>query len=101
MWLSIPSLRQEFPDGRAQPSAPTHDRGHDRPQPVAGDAAILHQRGCEVQPLFRALAGPADPGRRSRLPGPPRLDGHFVAEPEPDRLRLALLLRLGAAALPE
>ena len=26
------SLRQEFPDGRDEPSPPAHDRGHDRPQ---------------------------------------------------------------------
>ena len=36
------------------PSSPPHDRGHDSPQSVAGDAAILHQRGFEVQPFFSA-----------------------------------------------
>ena len=34
-----------------------------------------------------------DAGRRPRLPGPSRIDGHFVAWAEPDRLRLAFLLR--------
>src|SRR3954470_14839155 len=93
MRVSIPSLRQEFPDGRDEPSPPAHDRGHDRPQHVASDAAILHPRGCEVQPLFRPIAGQADSGRCPRLPGPPRLDRHLVAELEPDRLCVALLLR--------
>ena len=32
-------------------------------------------------------------GRRSRISGSSRLDGHFVARAQPDRLRLALLLR--------
>src|SRR4051812_21796280 len=40
MRVSIPSLSQEFPDGRDEPSPPAHDRGHDRPQHVAGDATI-------------------------------------------------------------
>jgi integrase/recombinase XerD len=34
---------------------PPHDRGHDRQQSFAGDATILHQRGFEAQPLFRAI----------------------------------------------
>src|SRR3954471_6086483 len=38
MRVSIPSLRQELPDGRDEPSPPAHDRGHDRPQHVASDA---------------------------------------------------------------
>src|SRR3954469_11219921 len=93
MRVSIPSLSQEFPDGRDEPSPPAHDRGHDRPQHVASDATILYQRGCEVQPLFWPPAEQADPGRCPRLPGPPRLDRHLVAELEPDRLCVALLLR--------
>jgi hypothetical protein len=44
-------------DGRVEPSSPPHDRGHDDPEHVAGDIAILHQRGFEVQPVFRPLAG--------------------------------------------
>ena len=35
---------------------PPHDRGHDDPEHVAGDTAILHQRSFEVQPVFRPLA---------------------------------------------
>src|SRR4051794_38951144 len=103
MRVSIRSLSQEFPDGRDEPSAPAHDRGHDRPQHVASDATILHPRGCEVQPPFRAPAEQADPGRCPCLPGPPRLNRHLVAELEPDRLCVALLLRdpLGEATLPE
>src|SRR6478609_9486789 len=56
MWVleRIP-LRQEYRDGRFAPSSPPHDRRHDRPQSVAGDATILHQRGFEVQPLFRQI----------------------------------------------
>ena len=44
---------QEPPDGRDEPSAPPHDRGHDGPQSVAGDATILRPCGREVQPVFR------------------------------------------------
>ena len=101
--MSIPSLRQEFPDGRDQPSSPPHDPGHDRPQPVPGDAAILHQGGFKVQPPFRPLAGQADPGRCPRLPGPSRLDRHLVAQPEPDvcALRFFYGVTLGDATLPE
>ena len=40
-WVSNPIPRQETSDGRDEPSAPAHDRGHDGPQSVAGDAAIL------------------------------------------------------------
>src|SRR6516165_9156262 len=45
-----------FSDGRDEPSAPTHDRGHDGPQSVAGDAAIVSQRHIEVQPVFWPVA---------------------------------------------
>lgn len=41
---------------RDEPSAPPHDRGHDGPQSVAGDAAIVSQRSIEVQPVFWPLA---------------------------------------------
>jgi hypothetical protein len=53
---------------------------HDRPQHVAGDAAILRQRGFEVQPVLRPLARQTDAGRRSRFPSPSRIDGYFVAQ---------------------
>src|SRR5260370_9828870 len=52
-------LGQEPPDGRDEPSAPPHDRGHDGPQFVTGDATILRACGGEVQPVFRLLAGSA------------------------------------------
>ena len=43
-----------------QPSSSPHDRGHDGPQPLAGDATILRACGGEVQPVFRPVAGQAD-----------------------------------------
>ena len=45
----------EVSDGRDEPSASAHDRGHDDPQSVAGDAAILRLRGLKVQPIFWSL----------------------------------------------
>lgn len=50
--LLRPLSSQELSDGRDQPSSPPHDRGHDGPQPLAGDATILRPRGIEVQPVF-------------------------------------------------
>ena len=47
-------------------------------QHVAGNAAILRQRGLEVQPIFRQVARAAEPGRRPRFPGSPGLHGHLV-----------------------
>src|SRR3954454_349771 len=55
---SRPSDRRS-PDGRDEPSAPTHDRGHDGPQSVAGDAAILRQRRRQVYAAFRPFPDPA------------------------------------------
>ena len=66
-------------DGPVEPSSPPHDRGHDGPQHVAGDAAILRQRGLEVQPIFRQVARAAEPGSRSRFSGSPGLHGHPVS----------------------
>ena len=91
--LLRPLSRQELSDGRDQPSAPPHDRGHDGPQSLAGDTAILRPRGVEVQPVFRPVAGQADAGGRSHLPGPPRLEGRGVGEPQPDGGGAAVLLR--------
>src|ERR1700682_271087 len=93
MWMLKPITQTGATDGRVEPSSPPHDRGHDDPEHVAGDPAILHQRGFVAQPVFWPLAGQTDAGRRPRLPGPSRIDGHFVAWAEPDRLRLAFLLR--------
>jgi len=39
---------RRFPDDPDEPSAPPHDRGHDRPQSFASDATILHQRCFEA-----------------------------------------------------
>src|SRR3546814_533422 len=85
--VSIRITRQEASDGRVEPSAPAHDRGHDGPQSIAGNAAILCPRGGEVQPIFQPLAGPARSGGRTCVPGASGLDGHLVARAEPDGLR--------------
>ena len=43
---------------RVEPCAATLDRGHDDPEHASpATQAILHQRGFEVQPAFRPLAG--------------------------------------------
>ena len=47
-----PIPRAGVTDGRVERSSPPHDRRHDGPQHVAGDAAVLHRRGFEVQPVF-------------------------------------------------
>src|SRR4051794_12860270 len=47
------------PDGRCEPSAPPDDRGHDGPQSVAGNPAILRACGGQVQPVLRSFAGSA------------------------------------------
>src|SRR5580658_10723151 len=52
-------LRTGGPDGYDEPSSPAHDRRHDDPQPLAGDAAILHLCGQKIQPPFWKIAGPA------------------------------------------
>lgn len=57
------------------PPSPPHDRGHDGPQPLAGDAAILRSCGVEVQPVLWQIPGDADAGGCSHLPGPPRVKG--------------------------
>ena len=92
-WLRSPIQQTGAPDGRDEPSAPPHDRGHDRPQSVAGNTTILPACGDEVQPLFRTIPRSVGVGGRSRLSGPSRFDGHFVAGAEPDGLRTSVLLR--------
>src|ERR1700722_17245950 len=52
MWMLKPIPQTGVSDGRVEPSSPPHDRGHDGPEYVARDPAILHQRGFKVQPLF-------------------------------------------------
>jgi hypothetical protein len=92
MWMLKPIPQTGVTDGPVEPSSPPHDRGHDGPQHVASDAAILRQRSLEVQPIFRQVARAAKPGRRSRFSGSPGLHEHLVAQSQPDRLRLAVLL---------
>src|SRR6516162_5589730 len=96
MGCSKPPLRQEISDGRDEPSASANDRGHDNPQSVAGDAAILPPCGVEIQPVFWALARSARTGRRARLPGSPGVEGRGVGIAQPGRLRAAVLLRRDA-----
>ena len=90
--MSKPIPQTGVTDGPDEPSSPPHDRGHERPQHVAVDAAILHQGGCEIQSIFWQVARAARPGRRSGVSGPPGLHGHFVVRPQPGRLRVAFLL---------
>ena len=52
VWVLPPTPRRETPDDRDKPSPPPHDRGHDGPQSVAGDSAILRPCGCEVRRFF-------------------------------------------------
>jgi len=94
--VSQPTLRQEFSDGPDEPSAPPDDRGHDDPQSVPGDTAILRPRGFEVQPVFWPLARSARIGRRARLPSPSGLEGRVLGVAEPGGLRSAVVLRRDA-----
>src|SRR4029450_8943776 len=66
--VASPLFRTGAPDGHDEPSPSADDRGHDGPQSLAGDAAILPLRRCEVQPLFRRAAGSARHGAGPRLP---------------------------------
>ena len=45
-------FRQEPSDGRDEPSSPPHDRGHDGPQSVAGDATILRHAVAKFSRYF-------------------------------------------------
>jgi hypothetical protein len=93
-----PPLRQEFSDGRDEPSASPDDRGYDHPQSVAG--AIVHPRGFEVQPIFWPLAGSARVGRRPRLSGAFGLEGNLLGVAKSGRLPAAFLLRRDARLRP-
>src|SRR3954471_12563802 len=102
--LLRPLSGQELSDGRDQPSASPHDRGHDGPQPLAGDPAILCSRGVEVQPIFRPIAGDADAGGRAHLPGPPRIEwrGHWASLNQTvAALRFFYGITLGMSEIPE
>jgi hypothetical protein len=83
-WVAETASGQELSEDRYQPSAPPHDRGHDGPRPLAGDATILRACGVEVRPVFRPVVRHADAEGRAQLSGPPRLEGCGVGEPEPD-----------------
>jgi hypothetical protein len=58
---------RRLPDGPDEPSTPRHDRRDDGPQSVAGDAAILYQRGIEVQRIFWTSAGSVGIGGGPRI----------------------------------
>jgi hypothetical protein len=60
LWVSKPNPSdRRFSDGHDEPSAPPHDRGHDGPQSIASDTAIVSECGFEVQPAFWPLPGSA------------------------------------------
>src|SRR5260370_19852029 len=80
---------QETPDGRDEPSAAPHDRGHDGPQSVAGEATILRPRGLEVQPIVWPFSRSAGSGKRHRLARPSRREPQLLCGTEPDCLRTA------------
>ena len=71
---------------QGKPTASSHDRGHEGPQSVAGDAAILRASRSRSSADF--LAGrPIDWGWRTYVPsGSAGVAGHFVAGVEPDGL---------------
>src|SRR6266496_1622160 len=55
-------LDRRFPDGRDEPSPSPYDRGHDRPQSLAGDTAILYERlGLEDVRAFQVHCSPWRP----------------------------------------
>jgi hypothetical protein len=66
--------------GRVEPSSPPHDRGHDGPQSVAGDPAILRRTGRTAdvrprrnnQPRSAALSGMRRGHEGHRRPSPRR-----------------------------
>src|SRR3954451_4665359 len=96
--VASPLFRTGAPDGHDEPSPSADDRGHDDPQSVAGDAAILSLRRCQIQPSFQRAAGSARHGAGPRLPAPPHRPEAVVVAHQPGRVRLALLLRRHARA---
>src|SRR3954452_3086259 len=96
--VASPLFRTGAPDGHDEPSSSADDRGHDDPQSLAGDAAILSLRRCEVQPSFQPAAGSARHGAGPRLPAPPHRPEALVVAHQPGRVRPALLLRRHARA---
>jgi hypothetical protein len=57
--LSKLQPRRRPPNGRDNPAAPAHDRGHAGAQPVAGNTALLRARRCQIRPPFQPITRPA------------------------------------------
>jgi hypothetical protein len=81
------------PDGSDEPSASPDDRGHDGPQSLPGDAAILPACGYQIQSVLRPLARPGRGGRGAPVPDAPGRARRLLVGVQSDRLRVALLLR--------
>ena len=88
-------------DGPVEPSSPPHDRGHDGPQHVAGDAAIYVSA---VSKFSRCFAKSPERLNLEDVPfsGSSRRDGHLVSR----SLRqivcaLRFFYTLGEAEVPE
>ena len=96
MWIvashPLEPLETGAPHGYDEPSSPADDRGHDDPQLLAGDSAILLLCGRAVQPTFPLSAGPARHGGRPRLPAASHRRTLFLDARQPSRLRSAVLL---------
>src|SRR5208282_215749 len=84
------TLERETPDDRDEPPTPPYDRGHDGPQSVAGDPAILRSRGRQIRPFLQPFAGAAWPGGCPHLSGSPCRWRDIMAGAEPDRLRASV-----------
>src|SRR3954454_22229620 len=76
--VKAPSLIRRSPDGRNEPAAPPHDRGHAGAQSVAGDAALRRARGRQIRPTLQSIARPARAGGSPRLSDSPHYNRHFV-----------------------
>src|SRR5271169_2801228 len=84
------------PDGRDEPSASPHDRGHEGPQSVPGDTRSLRPRGREFEPPFWPVSGPPEPGGCTGLSGAPRVARQCLVDGESNGVCAALLLRRDA-----
>src|SRR3954453_23221075 len=87
--VASPLFRTGAPDGHDEPSSSADDRGHDGPQSLAGDAAILSLRRREVQPSFQPPAGSARHGAGPRLPAPSDRPEALMVAHQPGRVRPA------------
>src|ERR1700723_3578657 len=94
MWIVTPiPLKTGVPDGYDEPSSPAHDRGHDDPQSVALDPAILYLRGREVQPPFQLSTGSARHGGYPCLSAASGRPEVLVVTHQSGGVRTAVLLR--------